>query len=683
MLRKLHPKIAAVLMLLLIVAGTAQSVQALGTTYYSDTGGGATCDVSGCNNTVIALRVGQTSYSHNTQGHLIAYFTANSGQVVIDDPNFCPGGGSLSDNLAAGDYFYNNPMADGTSVTRYSVSSASNTTQFGVKYKSSDGRCNGQLTFDVSSLPKDSNLGLWYATIDVLPVDNHAGPCNAGSNSGCDGVQNDYKVHVQGGSGYAIAQAAGGTGYQVATNQSSGSASNVDYTIRFGSDCSVPGKGQTRDLTYWDLDNKGNNGSQLNGLITMELWDDTTNKLVDQWTPPDGNNVLSSHSFTFQPNTKYRWIMKNVYTGNTIQFGTPYDGIYYDKPCGVSLSPSPLPLPPPPPPPPPQPYFQATGGDVVAGASMATTTSGVVQPCKAAQNITSAGIVSWNNDGKPDFAGAGGEYAAMAFNYVQDFVTGRAKGVIDGTTASQLTFANVDTANSIKPSAGLFGGMFGGAPCADLWNNHPTTISAPPSPTIGNWPSGTYYITSNLQLNAGPPILPGVHLTLYVDSNVYVNGNVSYAAGPYSNRANIPSLKLIVHGVLYIDKAVTQLDGLYAAIPDNNYAAPTTKNIFSAPRPGTISTCSTNSSGSFSSYDPSQILTTSKTMAVDCNQPLVIDGSVVAEQLWLLRTRGSLASKLPAEIVNYDPEIWLAPSGSSGAGSAQYYQSIIGLPPTL
>lgn len=329
-----------------------------------------------------------------------------------------------------------------------------------------------------------------------------------------------------------------------------------------------------------------------------------------------------------------------------------------------------------PPPPFTRPYFQVTGGDVAAGASIET---GVGQPCAAATSTgvpnPRGGIVSWNRRGSPDFAGAGGQYGAFAMDFIQDFVTGQGNGrVTPGQETNQLTFANTSYSGSVDIPQGLFGGMFGDAPCIDYWSGRPAAVKAPPNNSPATWPNGTYYVKSQMTLQSG--IIPaGRQITLYVEDKVAITGTgITYAPGPYANRANIPSFKLIVNGTIYIGSSVSALDGLYAAIPDPG--GDTKVNQFASPIPGTISTCSTG----FTSYNPAEPPVGS--IFDPCNRQLTVTGSVAANQIWLLRTFGTLGGGQAAEVFRYSPEIWLAPAGSNG-GYVPDYQSVVGLPPIL
>ena len=334
------------------------------------------------------------------------------------------------------------------------------------------------------------------------------------------------------------------------------------------------------------------------------------------------------------------------------------------------------------------PYFKVGGGDITAGASFATEDgAGIATPCSKAPHIEDAGIVSWNHHGK-DSNGAGGQYGAFGYNFIQDFVTGQGNGQIaSGTETNELTFSNQNyntSPKSVTTTNGMFGGMFGSGPCIDYWNDRPTALKLLP---VGGLSSGTpsdiYYVNGSLTLNS--VIIPaGKHITVYVKGDVAIAGDISYAL--YGSRKDIPSFKLIVNGTIFIGAGVNKLDGTYAAIPDTDAftaglnGGPSI-NDFGNPNAGTIATCSQSTALPFKSYNPLEF--TINGMATACNKQLVVTGSLVAEQIWLLRTYGTLdgAPVAPAEVLNYSPEVWL--SGDTGSVRAGDYQSIIGLPPVL
>jgi hypothetical protein len=245
-----------------------------------------------------------------------------------------------------------------------------------------------------------------------------------------------------------------------------------------------------------------------------------------------------------------------------------------------------------------------------------------------------------------------------------------------------LTFANVNHASSLNVSEGMFGGMFGTAPCVDYWGDRPTAATALPTGEVKDWPSGKYYVTTgNISISSASGGIPaGKKIELYVSGNVAITGNITYNTAGWNVRTDIPSFRLVVNGVIYIDNDVTELDGLYAAVPDSGYADPSIGEVaFSAPIDGTIATCSRG----FASYNPRGILDSSDaSMPADCAKRLTFNGSVAGLQIWLLRTGGSVATNAPAEVFNYRPETWLAPS-SNGNTTPAAYDSIIGLPPIL
>ena len=461
-----------------------------------------------------------------------------------------------------------------------------------------------------------------------------------------------------------------------------------NYEIPFAPDCSLTTQGTAYAVLY-DLDN-GSAGPQGGNMMQTYIEDtpddgpverlpltfttgtNPSSKAVPATGDQNGYTITAGPGsyvyvhFEVKPYHTYKLGMTNVYGLNVLQFQLPYDSIYAaSSHC------------PPPPrtaadvpalPPPQQPYFQTTGGDVAAGASFATDT---VTPCTTAKHINEAGIVGWNYDGVPDFSGAGGQLAAYALGYVQDYVTGQGSGNVPaGTETNRLTFANTNYNGSVNIASGLFGGMFGTAPCADFWNDHPPAYTPMPAGPVSGWADGAYLLKGPLTIG-GATIPPGKHLTIYVQGDVALNGDITYTPAAYAGRSQIPSFRLIVNGVIYIDSTVGRLDGLYAAIPNTLTGA----NQYNAPIPGTISTCSTG----FNIYDPSQVANNS--MQSICGKQLVFNGSVVAQQLWMLRTLGTLSTHQPAEVFNYDPEIWLAPSGSGQY--APNYQSVIGLPPIL
>lgn len=278
------------------------------------------------------------------------------------------------------------------------------------------------------------------------------------------------------------------------------------------------------------------------------------------------------------------------------------------------------------------PYFSVTGGDAVAGAKLGIGGVDCAQPAD-----TKASIVSWNRDNQPEtpgYGGAGTSYAALALNHLQDFVTGQNSGLVP----SGLSFANTSDGD-VQPSAGLFGGKFDAPQCVkDYYATKPA--DAQPLSAF----TGTPGLTGSFFAN-GPTTLPGTsigtgdHITIYVNGDLYISNNVSFL-GDYASVADIPSLTVIAKGSIYIAPSVTQLDGVYIAEPTSSTSGD-----------GNIYTCSTN--GGSGAHPYSSVALGIGTYDA-CNTQLTVNGSFVANQVWLLRTFGTLSTQ-PAETFNFTP----------------------------
>lgn len=313
-----------------------------------------------------------------------------------------------------------------------------------------------------------------------------------------------------------------------------------------------------------------------------------------------------------------------------------------------------------------RPYFSVRGGDTMAGASFTSTTGGV---CPAGN--PTAGIISWNTDTAPAYAGAGDTYAAFARSQIQDFATSTSR---PANQPRGLAFSNQGSAAS---GTGLFGGMFGNGACLDMWTSK--QLSSIPSWTGFGAGSGDYYVDATstpLVLAAGGATVPaGTHLNLYVTGKVSIAGNIQYAnSGGYGALTAIPSFKLVVNGSIFISSNVQSLDGTYAALPDT--AALSTPNSFSSPNAGTISTCA--HTGTVQTYDPSS---SSSNVINACRTQLNINGSLAAQQIWFLRTDGDLGVE-PAEQINNTPDLWLSTGDSTGK-EGDKYDTIRAMPPVL
>lgn len=281
-----------------------------------------------------------------------------------------------------------------------------------------------------------------------------------------------------------------------------------------------------------------------------------------------------------------------------------------------------------------KPYVQAFSGDVSAGDTFQS------QAC--APN-GSGEIKAFNRGVSTGYAGSGSQLGVVARGGIVEFVSAALRA---SARPTGLTIAN--SVASAWPAAGGNLGTY--SQCiANYWDNAPTT---PP----------TSYA------NAGQTIGLGQRTTVYVDGDATINGNIIYAGSNAWNTSNIPSFYLIVKGNIYINSSVTQLDGVYIALPKDNG------------NEGVIYTCTNGASLGDAAW-----------VAANCGNQLTFNGAVIAKQLKLLRTFSSLNqsdanhiydNSQAAERFIYSPDAWITAPSLSPSGDNDY-DSITNLPPVL
>lgn len=304
-----------------------------------------------------------------------------------------------------------------------------------------------------------------------------------------------------------------------------------------------------------------------------------------------------------------------------------------------------------------KPYARTYGGDVLAGSGLATAPN-------LCTNNPNAAVVGWNKRAAGGYAGAGAQYAIYALSAIRDFAT--ALGSVPAANAqppSGLAFANTAT----TPGNGMFGGSLGAVPCIpDYYATKPSSTDPMPG-NFNAMVTGNYATTGNITL--GPGVVDrNEKITLYVDGNVFINGNITLAGGTWT-LAEMPSFRLIVRGNIYVGRTVSQMDGLYVAQASNSGSN------------GSFHTCATSAAA----------LPLDGSLYSTCNAKLTVNGSVVARQVFLLRTIGTLsqssaaetgAGGRAAEVFNYSPSAWLYQPFLEEESTADY-DAIISLPPIL
>jgi hypothetical protein len=269
------------------------------------------------------------------------------------------------------------------------------------------------------------------------------------------------------------------------------------------------------------------------------------------------------------------------------------------------------------------PYVHFQGNDVWAGGGFAD----VNPACNTSSKITTSAHAL--KDGS--IAGSGVEYGAFALGKITNFGSaGRAIVNPAAATGKMLTFSNVNNTNL----------GFYGAPqhCINdyIAAYSGTPVTTQPGTIDVNQGSGTYQINGAHSFHGNIP--NSSHQIWLVNGDVTIDDNIAYSDS-YNSVGEIPSLVIISTGNIFVKANVKQMDGLFVA-----------KNTFN--------TCSDAPAGNLSTND--------------CKEQLVINGSVIAGTLTLLRTHGAEggddnARKTPAEIFNFNAEMYLrsALNGSS------------------
>lgn len=359
-----------------------------------------------------------------------------------------------------------------------------------------------------------------------------------------------------------------------------------------------------------------------------------------------------------------------------------------------------------------KPYVKFFGADVNAGGSFndGGTYSAVPAQCAVPGAYNGTGIKTFaRNDLTPQaYHGSSVEFAAFSIALIEGdsastpndaergFYSASLRG--QGSEGLYLTFSN--TAGPYggvndRWSATYWGGEYNAAPrCIEDY------YSTTRLPSVANRPAATLRLDQNgggggisdtgqyqagnasgggqqnivLQNNPAAPFTNRV--TLYVDGNLYIDDDIVYGS---DFSTGIPYLTIITKGNIYIDNSVTNVDALLIAQPTDA----------SGTVGGRVYTCATRAGTNFTLFASNQITN-------QCNQRLVINGAIIAQQIRFLRTNGTLnsataletaSSGRAAEIVNSTPEFIIGtplfkPRSGTNTGS-QTYHAIQALPPVF
>ena len=322
------------------------------------------------------------------------------------------------------------------------------------------------------------------------------------------------------------------------------------------------------------------------------------------------------------------------------------------------------------------PYFNVLGGDIIAGLP---TKSGTT--CPAAANPSTDIIMGQSNVGT--WFGSGSQDAAFALDQIKYFSSGLDPAASLASpkaytlpVPSALSFANTNLPSGITTAAPNNGGGFGdyGYCASDYYSD---AAGRPSVSNLGNpgafsiaGQNGTKLVTGNLTLNAAA-LAAGQRLSVVVLGNVYITGG-DITAPAVINPTDAPYFELIVKGNIYVDGNTNTLYGFYSAQSNNGVG-------------GLFASCSQANGTETTQY------------AVCSNKPLIIQGSLSAEQTHFDRSYGTVSgsgagptSASPAESVQFTPMLWIGasyacvtdPSFCTPALAPDYY-SATGLSPIL
>ncbi|HVX58599.1 MAG TPA: hypothetical protein VG964_02585 [Candidatus Saccharimonadales bacterium] len=335
-------------------------------------------------------------------------------------------------------------------------------------------------------------------------------------------------------------------------------------------------------------------------------------------------------------------------------------------------------------------YFKAFGSDVFIGGAFDADASN--SNCTANyQYATGAdpdagGIFAFAKDsGGKAAGGASSQYGAFALGDIQGDASGNgfySGGAQAGSVShSYSTFANT--------SASSWGGSFeGNVPQSSCIPDYYDKLSSYTS--VSSWnqgdstpPDGVFKATAPVGnpytlINQDVNIRNGRSVTVYVNGNVYINHNITYTLNTVDD---VPKFALVVKGSIYIDPAVSELDGLYIAQPA-----------------GTDLTADDGDIWTCHGANSDQVLYSYPAFIAACASKLTVNGSLVAKQVNLTRDNGNISSATTSEdalsaaqgsnnigeVINYMPTMVIGgPFFNPETVNNYKVESLISLPPVF
>jgi len=290
-----------------------------------------------------------------------------------------------------------------------------------------------------------------------------------------------------------------------------------------------------------------------------------------------------------------------------------------------------------------KPYFRAYGGDIVVGKPF-------VQNGQCSATKTNAPVTAnYFSDGR----GAGAQFAISAINKIDaNSSMLRLRPLAPPPkTPIDLSFGNYENSNKVSIGSawkdlGAFQGCI--ADYIEYYNNNKAGFK-----TLSN--------TFSKDLNKN---------LYYRDGDLSITENINPVSTEWSKIEDIKTNVVIVKGDINIDPDVTELNGIFIALPRDDGTG------------GTINTCKV-------SNDSQQF--------AECNQKLTVFGSFIANDVELRRIKGAKLTATTneqansnniAEVFQYVPELYISGSNSFTSDQTEQkipdgYDSVISLPPFL
>ena len=303
-----------------------------------------------------------------------------------------------------------------------------------------------------------------------------------------------------------------------------------------------------------------------------------------------------------------------------------------------------------------KPYLRVYGNDVVVGRQFIDPTSGA---CSAKN--TSAKITAFTKGDVDNYIGAGSQFAVSSAGQIVSFLSANMHNAV--ANGDGVTKPNIDLMLNNDTGPSDFGndsnGYTGCLPDYSKFvtDNDSTFYKPLGDLAIDDVADISYHITYN---------------RIYVDGDLTIDDNIIDNTTSYGSLSDFKPIIVIVKGDINIKGSVTQLDGLYVALPKTNGTGG-----------GTINTC----------YDPGDTPTVSA-----CDNKLTINGSFVANKVLFNRLKGDIASATQneasgsvniAESFVFTSDLYFGlmskqdPSDNNEKTTGTQYESIVGLPPVL